>query len=406
MIVNVEQAYKAYFEKGSQEMIIPMEARKVYLEGQFQGDEDARYRLDAAMWYGIIKKEPNAYYTPLIKNMFILFHYGGVMYRETKNSWQLWANAQIPIAAAPSHGGRVLVQLPRDGTDSKNDFWDWLWGGQNVIKKTRAASTHEVSHLSIHEVLPRNHMKFIKEEKLGLGKSKLFSATGQYGVNIPVGGLGNINPFSGAKITADGRFGHLFLYYQEPTSTKNGAMLIGSEASGPSDHDTLHVGTGDQYGGSHGLGGSTTFEATGGKRWKDQSWHGRGPTGSYDFLFIDLAPGWNFLSQKVFDKAIIGMHGELPQAAVLPTLMSLTEWKKRRYVHGKANPILKKLDTAVAEYHKARANFFKKVILLNIIAYCDEYILSKMGKKEGSHPRVKAAQDLKSEAGAVLATLP
>ena len=248
-------------------------------------------------------------------------------------------------------------------------------------------------------------MKFIKEEKLGFGK-KLFSTTGQYGVNIPVGGLGNINPFSGAKITADGRFGHLFLYYKEPTADKNGAMLIGSEASGPSDHDVSHVGTNDQYGGSHGFGGSTTFEATGAKRWKDETWHGRGPTGSYDFMFIDLSTGWNFLQQQNFDKDILGRYGNPPQVAVIPTLMSLKEWKKRRYVFGKANPILKKLDDAVEEYHKANTNFFKKIVLLNIILYCDEYIVLKQGRKEGHHPRVRAVQALKTEAGAVLGTIP
>lgn len=231
------------------------------------------------------------------------------------------------------------------------------------------------------------------------------SFTGQFGVNIPLGGLGNINPFSGATITADGRFGHLFLYYKSPTAEKNGAMLIGSEASGPSDHDVSHVGTKDQYGGSHGLGGSTTYEATGAKRWKDQTWHGRGPTGSYDFMFIDLSTGWNFLQTPNFDKDILGRYGNLPQVAVIPTLMSLKEWKKRRYVFGKANQTLKTLDTAVEAYHNATLVREKRALLLTIIAFCDEYISTKLGRKEGHHPRVRAAEALKKEAGSVLGLL-
>lgn len=407
MIVDVEQAYTQFFGNGGQENILPKETRDVLLQNQFQANEDGRYKLDVAMWYAIIKKEPTAYYTPLIKNMFTLLHYGGVMYRkDKKNTWGVWADAQIPVAALPSHGGRVMVQLPRDGSIHKHDFWDWLWGGRLVVKRTRAASTHEVSHLSIHEVLPCNRKKQIKEEKLGVGKPKLTSFTGQYGVNIPMGGLGNINPFSGARITADGRFGHLFLYYKESSDTKNGAVLLGSEASGPGDQDALHVGTSDQYGGSHGLGGSTTYEAPGGKRWKDQAWHGRGPTGDYDFLFIDLSTGWDFLTTNVFDKAIIGRHGERPQVAVIDNLMSLQEWKSRRNVHGKPNALLTQLDTAVAQYHQSNSFDYKRICLLNIVSLCTQYIASKQGRKDGEHPRVRAAMALKSQAEAVLTTLP
>ena len=221
--------------------------------------------IDVAMWYGAITSPGAMGIFELMRRCFQTMYYGGMVVKKTDGAWATWRSIQWPLALAISHGGRVMVQLPMSHNMPNADadyFWDWLWGGAN--KRPRAAATHGINrHDDPNVALPGG--RFLHMKEVG-GKNASFksSAGGEhFGVEIALGGAGNVNPYSGKAIAPNGASGHLYLFYLPPTTTKFGGILIGCEGSSPPDrkkakHD-------DTYGGGHSmLGGANIFSGTGG----------------------------------------------------------------------------------------------------------------------------------------------
>ncbi|MCK4606390.1 MAG: hypothetical protein KAU35_03725 [candidate division Zixibacteria bacterium] len=267
--------YSRYLEKGRSEHKIKSKIktgrhwyglpkyfrpRKTWLANR---DEGQQYDLDVAMWYGAFKKSP-VDIKGLLARIFGILAYGGLLFKDGDGVWKRWSDYDIPLAAALSHGGRVMIQLPESDNE---DFWHWLWG--NVPVQTRFAATHGVLFLPTPEDgLPDNQSKQIKEVKKNHNVR-------QYGVNIGMGGIGNINPWSGVKIDAIGEHGHLYIGYRAPSRTMVGVLLVGCEGSAPIDmyRGGLHGFAKDQTGHKHTLGSSGKFSPTGGMKWKKISWH-------------------------------------------------------------------------------------------------------------------------------------
>jgi hypothetical protein len=78
--------------------------------------------------------------------------------------------------------------------------------------------------------------------------------------NVALGGVGNINPYSGVEIDANGAHGHLYVNYRAPQYKRFGSILLGVEGSAP--------GCENQYGKLHDAKATKgEFSATGGKKW-------------------------------------------------------------------------------------------------------------------------------------------
>ena len=252
-----------------------------------------------------------------------------------------------------------MIQLPKnDG----NRFWNWLWSGQkskefkdykqgvdlvttgrNFAKYyRRAAATHYIDYPVRGEGKPLTDecMKYIVEGGDKLVAISALAGMIHAGVNLPLGGNGNINPLSGLRIYANGEHGHLYLGYCRPTQHRYGGILAGVEDSAPIDiwnpiafrrnkniylwhkagkkvkgpgrqgkvdwqpkettnihdipgypHQEMHAGwCYGQTGHPHMVGGSGKFSCTGGRKWKDLSWRWPdiGPAKSKNAMLIDL----------------------------------------------------------------------------------------------------------------------
>ena len=245
--------------------------------------EQAETDVDA--WNAAIDKPGDSKVGLLIQRIFTVLAHGGLMYREDpdKADWKSWAGFKQPIAAALSHGGRALIQIP-PGKDDK--VYDFLIKQTNPKFPTRPFATHGTSLLKLPEEFPKypNIKKRIKEEK-GFGtaiKQFLTPDTIHFGINVALFGAGQTNPWSINTVAADGSHGHLYIHYRPPTEMHCGALLIGCEGS--------QAGHTDQFGHAHDAKASSSeFSPTGGLKWRDIE-QGPGASGqAADTLFVDLA---------------------------------------------------------------------------------------------------------------------
>lgn len=221
--------------------------------------------LDVAMWYGAMASPGAVGAFGLIRNCFHLLYYGQMAAKRQDGTWSTWRSFNWPLAMALSHGGRVLVQLPRlanmPGMTHLN-FWTWLWDYRTP--RARAAATHGIDRgTDPAEALPGGFVLHMKEVGGKLAAFKTSKGGNHYGIEIALGGAGNANPFSGKAVAPNGASGHLYLYYLPPEANQYGGLLIGCEGSAPPDRKNAKHD--DQFGGGHSIfGGSNTFSGTGG----------------------------------------------------------------------------------------------------------------------------------------------
>jgi hypothetical protein len=173
--------------------------------GLTQRNQNDQYATDAAFWYGTLASPlAKAWKKDLVRRVFSLLHFGGLMYKPNGGvAWAAWNGTGWPIAVALSHSSRVMIQIEA-GVAGQN-LWTWLWGGHAV--KARSKATHGVNPMNLEAVV--NH------------RQKLFNEVktdnmAQHGVNIGLGGVGQVNPHSGNTIEENGEHGHLYIGYRAP----------------------------------------------------------------------------------------------------------------------------------------------------------------------------------------------
>ncbi len=272
--------------------------------------EDEVIKQDAAMWYGAITKSSGESQA-VLRRLFAVLYFGQ-LYVYRNGNYQRWS---APIATALSHGGRIIIQLPKAASSKDSDkhkFWNWFWKNP----ESRGAATHSLTQRTTPLDL-RDHRKLHLKE--GIGNVGGFMKTARnrgmhFGMNVALGGEGNTNPWSGNTIAADGQHGHLYILYYEPTKTEPGGLLVGCEGSAPTDRMAKGIKHGmDQSGNVHDWRAkSSPFSPTGGPKFgaatkekntgpvipKGQKkitvyWHTCGPTTSTNGTVVDLSMGWN-----------------------------------------------------------------------------------------------------------------
>ena len=265
-----------------------------------------QYHLDAALWYGAINSGP---YSDILRKLFHIFYYAGVIYSTGKLTWDDWSNNQANVASLLSHGQRVLVQIP-SSSKGGDALWPWLTRTDNIAH--RAGATHGQSHESKPKLLIAGHYKKVSEKH---GKGQSLSGLilrRHYGFNVALGGIDNRNPFSAANndqkhtylpIKADGKNGHVYINYMSPSKDAVGGMLVGCENAQFGKGENPHTKA------VHGLGARQQVSACGGKKWSQ--WN-CGPRQEYNGFICDLTDrGQNLdwlLNSRLFDEDWLDAH--------------------------------------------------------------------------------------------------
>ena len=280
----------------------------------------AQYDSDIAFWYGTLTDNLLPAHVFFFQRVFTILHLGKLCYKNNQGIWVKWKDSGIPIASSVSHGGRVMIQLPNNAGETKT-LWKWLWTGLTAVDNqdfdpnvqfrppVRASATHGIGNkgsermpagCGIKKIVELKYSTFsLKKSSIGHAiKDRRKQNTGKprhFGLNIALGGSNNINPFSYHKIIPNGSHGHFYVFYKRPKPNKHGGLLFGCEGSCPTDMAQNDTETGrwmgkswpkDQTGHLHTIGSSGTYSPTGGKKWKDMSWHPAGPKSD---MFIDLS---------------------------------------------------------------------------------------------------------------------
>ncbi len=243
-----------------------------------------QYWQDIKLWlntiyplHGQSRSEMDTQKSKIIQRIFSLLRFGGLKYRissKDDNNWQLWDK---PIAAALSHGGRVLIRIhhkaygqiySQPAYQHRHRVWNWLVAGefegtdQPMINeqarlRRRTAATHKIKF----DRLTGPH-----EVKLGQITA---IQSGHYGMNIPLGGEGGKNALD-QPILANGKHGHLYLRHDlaPDDSSWDCAIMIGCETTRPDGFEGEsgegHLGTSHSW-----IGSPQSISATGGKKWED-----------------------------------------------------------------------------------------------------------------------------------------
>ncbi len=171
--------------------------------------------------------------------------------------------APINLLARGAGVGVSVLSVGHKTYEAGDDrFWWWLTGGRfsQGAAHTRALATHSTIRCRHPKPLPQNRLLYFDEEKAPVTSNIRDSMMGRHHYkNLALGGIGNLNPFSGMKITKDGSHGHLYMNYRAPGRAP-GCLLLGVEGSAP--------GKGNQYGKVHDASATKgEFSATGGQKW-------------------------------------------------------------------------------------------------------------------------------------------
>ena len=332
--IDANKAYEkriAPYQRGGGKIPLTIQKYKDFFSTH-RNPADEQLEFDVALWYAFLASPltDTQWKQVMVKRIFTLLAFGGLLvdkgHTPQTHNWQPWASDQIPICSAISHTARVMVWLP-PGNEGL-DFWRWLWAGHEP--ETRGTATHGVAQVPISEIYPG--------VKKGFKENKSNTTCRHYGVNLVLGGLGNINPISGNVIVDNGHHGHLYLAISKSKMNNRSALLISTEQSAPSDCETdnngrrlytntfsqlnrASQGVPDQYGGKHGLGGHSRFSSTGG----DDFGYGNAPSaltdagygpcrGHYlDGMYIDLTPErFYYIQAMEFQNQHVSLRGIPP----------------------------------------------------------------------------------------------
>ncbi|KAF0971991.1 hypothetical protein FDP41_009687 [Naegleria fowleri] len=300
-------------------------------------------KRDAEMWAQTLACPGSEARGNVLRRIMAVLRWGGLFYRqkavafdkrkqnEESQEYQFknWSDTTWPICTALSHGGRIVIQLPKStnkGDKSSHDFsfWNWLitgdkkgdiaklvttsTSGDHCLKKgkvvfKRLSATHGLEFEENEIPIMGEAKKVLIEQKtkgFSLRDTKMLRSSEytlrhhrHWGMNIPMGGEGQML-LTGVKSTANGSNGHLYLYHMAPKHDSYGGVMIGLEGS--------EYGKFDQTGEYHGVSAkSSAFSPTFGFKWHSKEHLDltsvKGP-GKYDCMYIDLTSGWDYIVEK------------------------------------------------------------------------------------------------------------
>lgn len=165
------------------------------------------------------------------------------------------------VVRALAHGGRVNIRIPAlTAGQSGYELTDWLGITQQIAAPKKGYLDKGTDRLGITQANARSHVPTdpvegrgfgthhmdIGENKSGPGSgtfketggkkasasNKMQSNVTLFGMDLAAGGIGN-KDFNGDVIMPDGGHGHMFIGLTTPTGTKDGALQVGIETTGP-----------------------------------------------------------------------------------------------------------------------------------------------------------------------------
>lgn len=228
--MNTDSQYNTEVMKATLNPIEPSQFKALKQNGkddeQYKetADENRRYN-DTEM--AVDEAAANIDKQVMIAKLMLLAHLGDC-YTKDENSDAAEKKAyKGNVANLFAHCSRVSVILPTGADKSVIDAIMGSNRGKTTGVYKRSAATHDVQPRKYDD--NGNMTQEYKEIK-----PKITTFSNQYGMDVPVGGIGK-NGITGAGIIkGNGTCGHLYMHVHEGKSNECGAMLLGFESDSPS----------------------------------------------------------------------------------------------------------------------------------------------------------------------------
>jgi hypothetical protein len=313
-----------------------------------QYTDEEKMQFDSILWSRTIDSPGNAYKGEILKRVFTVLRWGGLDFLpRNQNNWRRWTDVGWPIATALSHGGRVMIQLPRTDPRSPHEkdhrFFDWLTRGQKgtavCFERQGTHSTGNLEEEQCSELLD-GRMKVLRElhgSSHGGAQAVKVSKGKSYGINLALGGNLHYTFATDVLITDNGCHGHLYIFYRPPTKQMFGGVLIGCEGEAPGcygasgNFHSWNLAPVDKLRGHK----PSRHEGQFGPKWSQgfqlplpqQQQFINGPA-QYDSMIVDLTAGWEFLQHlgDTFTSSMVEEAAVAPQA--IPHVPKSQEWMK------------------------------------------------------------------------------
>lgn len=320
-----------------------------------------QFRTDVNLWWNTIFKQPenvsgvkkiggkilqDKHLVKLkktqdfLKRMFIMFAYAPLSYVLNDNAAALPKSHPLhesikpfpfPLASALSHGGRVLVVLR--GINDKS-FFNLLLGGNESIESIsflRSFASH-----GVHEEGGR-----IFEDKLFAGVLDTL-ALDHHGVNVPFGGVGNINElgyligpegqsYNQSSTSRIGKYqlGHLFIGKDRFPKVGLSSLLVGMESTEPGGTSPFKSG-GKSHGIISGMEDQTLNRSvTGGQKWLPLI--GSMAPASYGGLIVYITPEKLDVLKNLWNKILLIPDDRLK--TIFKPLLAMNSTEAQNYLN-------------------------------------------------------------------------
>jgi hypothetical protein len=289
-----------------------------------------QFRKDVILWHNAMFKQPKngkvsnktlqtKHLTQLrntqnfLKRWILTLAFGPLKYVTKNNAsskeqgeagYQAWTPFPYPLASALSHGQRMIIMLKNVGNLKMYNLL--LSGNQNTT------STIDFSRMFASHGVHEKNGKIIEDKLMaGMGAS-------HHGVNVPLGGVGNINP-AGDIIGPEGQsyvknsetsksgyqLGHVYIRRDRLTSLDS--LLMGVESTAPGSSSPFLTG-GKSHDITSGMKDETTNKSsTGGQKW-EVLLGSRAPA-TYAGLSVQINPERLALLERLFT-AVLAMPVE------------------------------------------------------------------------------------------------
>lgn len=223
-----------------------------------------QYKAEAAVWARYLENKSgqcDERRVAIMKRIFLTLNDAHIAIKPQGCDAFLPPSSRMPLASMLSHGGRVVIEVPRlRENQNENEFINWVLGGElEQVKKDgvimgRSAATHSLTHVEENGELrvkelhikptPKNAKEFIVNAR---NKRHL-------GMNVGLGSMQTAEKDNGEN-------GHLYMFWLPPTNDMPGALMVGCEGSEP--------GKTDRHGHKHGPSGkSPNISPTGSSKFR------------------------------------------------------------------------------------------------------------------------------------------
>jgi hypothetical protein len=162
--------------------------------------------------------------------------------RKDENLWK------YPLASSVCHGSRTIFLFNKEKMGGEKSFPSYFFGDKNNLLKPRSTASHKMTydpHSGKFE-----EKKILIEAALDFGKSIIRSdLSPHYGMNIPLGGIGNIWPDKETIIDSQGfglktqhrkdhdkdplQAGHLYVRIDSLEGSPYASIMVGLEEESP-----------------------------------------------------------------------------------------------------------------------------------------------------------------------------